>query len=332
MKIGLAMFLNLFLIITLTHSAPGKDISKDYHESFMVSEGTTLHLTFGDGDVTITPWDKNVLDIKVKYRAKVKSIGVGGNRDFEVEFRESGNDIYVTGREFHSISFGILSSRHYEYRYTIRAPRYLILDLRGEDGDVEIEDWAGEIECKMDDGDLQLRHIVAPHIDIRFADGNISIEDLEGELEIMGDDGNISIENCKTPQASIELEDGNVIIRDSGGNFKIATDDGNVKMFRTHVKQMDIHTEDGRVDLDLVKSRDIDLTIRTIDGNVTVDLEAGISASFSIDTNDGRIRTALSRATIIQKNHHTVTGKLYGGEGQIRISTMDGNVTLRELR
>lgn len=332
MKTTFARILSIFLFIAFLYPALGSEIHKDYHQSYRVSEGSTLHLTFGDGDVSVIPWDKDVLDITVKYHAKIKSLGVGKKQDFEVEFRERGKDIYVTGHEDHSIALGIFSSRTYQYHYTIRAPRYLRLDLRGEDGDVEIEDWAGEIECRTDDGDFFLRHGSCPSVNIRMADGDVSIEEWQGELEIRGDDGDVFLENCKIHLGTIKLEDGNITIRDCRGNFKIVTEDGNVKTFRTHARQLDIRTEDGRVDLNLLKSHKLDLTIGTMDGNVMVTLEAGISASFAIDTNDGRIRTDLSGATRVRKGPHSVSGKLYGGEGQIHISTRDGNVTLRELR
>ncbi len=332
MKLALAFFLNLFLLITLIYPAPGKEIRKDYHQQYNVMEGVTLHLISGDGEVSVTTWDKDVLDISVIYRAKVKSIGLGKKHDFKVDFRKRGNDIYVAEQIVRSFSFGILYDNQYEYRYIIQAPRYLKLDLEGEDGNVEIEGLTGEIDCRIDDGNLELRRIITPLVRIRFADGNVSLKEVESELEIRGEDGSISLKNCKIPRASLELEDGNIFIRDSGGNFKIDTYDGNVKMVRTHLKEATIRTEDGGVDLDLLKSKNLDLTVRTTDGYVTVDLEGGTSAAFNIHTGDGSIRTSLTYATVDRHSRHAVSGRLYNGEGRIRISTVDGSITLREQR
>jgi hypothetical protein len=81
------------LLVAMTATASGKEIKKDFQKSFDVKEGVTLHLEHGDGDVTISPWDNDIVDVEVHYRAESKSLGVGGKVYFDVEFKQSAHPV-----------------------------------------------------------------------------------------------------------------------------------------------------------------------------------------------------------------------------------------------
>jgi hypothetical protein len=320
------LFLCLFVLVSAI-PAGGKKIDKDFHQSFDVKKGVTLHLEHGDGDVTITPWDKDILDVEVHYRAELKSIGIGGKHDFDVEFRQTDDGVHVIGKVKSSGSIGYRSFKLYEYTYAIRAPKYLELDLEGEDGDVGID---GKIDCSLDDGDIELKDILSPRTQIRLEDGDLRVDGLQGTLSARGEDGDIVIRECKSERCRIDLEDGDVTIRGSEGEFEISVSDGDITFDQVRASVLDISAEDGDVELELLKVDSIDVDITADDGNVSVDLESGTSAAFSLDTDEGRIRTDLPDADFSRKRRHRVSGEIHGGEGRIRIRTLDGNVVLRE--
>jgi DUF4097 and DUF4098 domain-containing protein YvlB len=320
------------LLMALTGSAGAREIKKDFHESFDVEKGAILHLRHGDGDVTITPWDKDVLDVEVRYRAEAKTFGVGGKHQFSVEFKETGSVIHVIGKETSSSSIGFHHFKLHEYTYTIRAPEYLELNLDGDDGDVDIEDWQGKIECTLEDGDIDLRNIISGETNIDLEDGDLRIDGLEGNLSVDGEDGDVVLRDAETQQCRIRLEDGDLTIRRSEGDFEIDVSDGEIDLDRVRAGMLELSAEDGDVELDLLKVDRIDLDIRAYDGDVTVDLEPGMSAAFSIDTHDGRIRTDLPGARDLEKGRDQVSGEIGSGEGRIHIRTVDGDVTLRESR
>jgi hypothetical protein len=135
------MILMVLLVGLAATTAAGKEIKKDYHETFAVQAGDRLHLVHGDGEVNIEPWERDEIDITVVYHTEFSKVGVGSDPDFEVEFRQSGGTVTVIGKEAQTVVVGFTSRRHYEYSYTIRAPEYLRLDLEGDDGDVQIVKW-----------------------------------------------------------------------------------------------------------------------------------------------------------------------------------------------
>ena len=312
--------------------AAGGEIIRDFNESFEVKPGAALRVRHGDGDVTITPWDKDVIEITVHYYAERKGFGDDSDHDFKVKFEEKNGVIEVTGKESRSGFMGLQVYILKEYTYEISAPRYVELDLQGDDGNIEIEKWTGQIEIKLDDGDIDLYGCEPGKTKIRAMDGELILDGHSGSLDIIVDDAKIDINRSKLKECRIQAEDGGIRVRDSGGDFYIEVDDGDTELLRIKTNVMDLKAQDGDIDIELLKTGKLDLEIRTDDGDVDLSLQGGISASFSIDVDDGRIRTDLPSAEDVQSGNSWMSGKLGKGNGKIRIRTNDGSVMLREIR
>lgn len=320
------------LLLMTALPARGGEIERDFNESFEVKRGCALRLRHGDGDVTITPWDKDIIEISVHYHAERKGLGNDSKIDFDVEFEEKNGVIEVTGKEPRNMFSGFYIFILNEYTYTISAPSYIELELHGDDGSVEIEKWKAQIEINLDDGDINLYECEPGKTRIRAADGEISLDGISGALDIMADDGDIDVIRGRLSECRIQLNDGDIRIRDSEGNYFIEVDDGTTELLRIKTNVMDLKSEDGDFDIELLKTGNLALDIRTDDGDIEVGLQRGISASFSIDVDDGRIRTDLSSEADIQEGNGWMSGKLGKGKGNIRIRTGDGSVMLREIR
>lgn len=329
MKTRVPALIAAVLCMLLADGAPAGEYSKDFQRSFDVREGARLRLNHGDGDVTVRPWDRDVLDVVVLYRVEGRSFGLGEEHDFEVEFTEDDGLIEITGREPKSRFLGIRFYESIEYTYTIQAPRYLVLDLRGDDGNIDVEGWRGEIKCKLDDGNVSFASVASPRAKIHLEDGNVEIDRHAGSLVISGDDGDVTVSDSSIPECRIEIEDGDIEISDSEGNCDISTDDGDVEMRRFRGGKITIAVEDGDVDIGLLDTDDIDLDVTTSDGNVTLELDPGVSASFTIDVDDGRIRLDAPSAVNVKKGRRWTSGEIGDGAGRIKIKTSDGRVIFK---
>jgi len=313
-------------------AATAKEIDKDFHESFDVKEGVRLRLEHGDGDVIITPWDKDVIDVKVRYHAEIKTIGFGSEPDFNVEFRQTEDSVFVSGLLDPDRVVIFRSSSLHEYTYTISAPAYVLLDLRGDDGDVEIRGWRGNIECDIDDGDVELTDIVNAKTRIGMQDGDLNIEALEGELTVIGDDGDVDLTGCTMPYARLRIQDGDITIRESKGDLEVDVDDGDVSLYRVESNRIEVRSNDGDVDLDLLKSSTIDLDVTTDDGSVLAILDGSMTFEFLITMDDGRVNVNLPNVADLDESEHRVSGRVGDDGGRVRIRTQDGGVTLRASR
>jgi hypothetical protein len=317
------------LAAALCSTASARLIDKDFHESFDVGEGVTLRLDYGDGDVTITPWEKDVIDVHVRYHAEVTAVGIGARADFDVEFRQSGDTVTVRGIEGGSRGvYFFQSTNEYEYTYTIQAPSYVILDMVGDDGDVELTGWRADIELSADDGDVTFSDVASVNTGISLDDGDVRLTGLSGDLVVRGDDGDITISDSSLSHAKFVLDDGDVRISDSEGDFDAAIDDGDVTLNRVVTSMVDVSGDDGVIDLDLTGDGDYHVSVSTDDGDVIIRLGGELSLKYLVTMDDGRVDVDLDGATDTESSDHRMSGTVGDGDGLVRVSTNDGDVEI----
>ncbi len=319
-----------FLIIMLVYSiALTRDMKKDYHETFEVKSGDMLYLSHGDGNVTISSWDKDIVDIEIYFSANI--FGMGNNEyEFDVQFQQHGNEIEVIEKFKSNHHFGIRSITIDRYEYQIRAPKYLQLNLNGDDGDVEIEDMAANIECRLSDGDMEINNVVAKFIKLNLEDGSLKMKDIKAELDLKIDDGDIRIVDYSGKECTVDLEDGQLEMDNASGNFDFSSDDGDMELRHLTVGTLKASSNDGDIYIDIVESDAPDIEIKVDDAKVIVDINENISTKIEIETDDGSINTSFSNPEYEKKKPSFYFGEINGGKGRIHIRTNDGDVVLRE--
>lgn len=314
----------------LAGAVAAEEIRRDFNRSFDVQEGDRLHLEHGDGEVFVEPWDQDRVEIDVVYDAEYNRVGLGRKIDFDVEFRHSGSTVHVVARETGFSGIGFFSHQQREYRFTVKGPAYLLLDLEGEDGDVVIEGWTGEIKVTTEDGDIDLTGIESAETDLQMEDGDLTIDRLSGVLTVVSEDGNVRVSDCTITDSRLRLEDGDVTFTRCEGSARFDLDDGDLVLERFRAATVGIRSEDGDVELDLLPSNEMNVDVRTSDGDIVVDLARGSSASFTVDTSDGPIRLDVPSAVDVSKRERRASGQIGSGEGRLQIRTGDGRVVVRE--
>lgn len=313
--------------------AQAKEISRFYDESFTVEPGAILRLEHGDGDVTVTPWDRNEIHVFVRYEADISRIGWGSDPDFRVEFRQDDNLVRVVGKEdgSHVRGGGLIvmhASRVKEYSYVIRVPTWIELECRGEDGNVSVEGLKdGVVHWRLDDGDLELRDMQPSDTRLRVEDGDVFLASFEGPVVLEVEDGDISLLDCRSSHARIVGADGKMTLRQCTGDFSIRLEDGDLRGRQLTTGSLDVRSQDGDVELEILPNVPLDVDIETDDGDVVLHLADGVSAEYLAATEDGRVRVELE-ARDQDVGRHRAYGVLADGQGQIRIRTQDGGVRL----
>ena len=101
-RVGICVF-SLSALVATSSSLGAEEINREFHEAFDVEPGMTLKLKHGDGDVTITPWDQDSLDVQVRYHAKTNTVaGWSSKVDLDVTFT---NLLQLPGQEW--VSFDV---------------------------------------------------------------------------------------------------------------------------------------------------------------------------------------------------------------------------------
>jgi len=316
----------LFILVLFTSAHVFAEFTKEYHKTFKVEEGTKLHLRHGDGDVRVEPWDKNELQVDVFYRA------AGDQEDeklFRVEFDQRDNKIYIVGKEFRGSWTGD-GRRTYEYRFAIKAPAYILMDLEGDDGDVNVTGWRNDLMINLSDGNVDLEDIKAGIVEIDLEDGDLTIRRFEGELSVSCEDGDVILEEISSTFSDIGNQDGTVKIRNARGKFRIRTEDGNCRISGMKAEELDIRAQDGNVDIQIVDEVSPRIKASCQDGNIDLEIPAGTDAELQINARRGSIRTNLDNPRIEMDEKDNFRAILGSGKGSIDLSASDGRVTVRQ--
>ncbi len=317
----------LALAVCASAAAAG-EVERSFSKRFDVEPPTRLELEHGDGSVEVTAWDENAIAVDVTYKVEFQRLGVGKDPDLAVDFEQRGEVVRVTGREQGHSGIGFFSTRELEYLYRVRAPRWVALELDGDDGDVAVSGWEAAIEVTLDDGDVRLNDIRGD-LRVDLEDGDLSVRGFAGELTVDLDDGDVRIKDCLSSRARIETEDGDVDLDGCAGNFDIATDDGDLDLAALTAGTVALSAADGNVEVEVVAVEgDLDLDVQTEDGDVDLTLGPGIGAAFELSSDDGAVEVG-DGAEDLSRQRRRASGRFGDGAGKIRAATGEGRVSLR---
>ncbi len=321
---------SLLFIVSAFTVLSAEEVKKEYHEKFSVTKGMTLSIRSGDGDVTISPWDQDEVKVDIVYHADHRGNG-DDDRSFEVEFDKTSRTLHIIAHERTGSRFGVTSRHIHRYTYDIKAPDYLMLDLDGDDGNMVITGWKNNIECTLDDGDLNLEEINNEETYLRIGDGDLKINKIKSDISIWADDGDVEVTDISAKNFRLEIKDGSGILNKAKGNFNIRFDDADIRMRKIEADQIDIRGNDGQIELELAKSSDPDVVLETDDGPIRLFLDPDISAELSIETDDGDFSVNLSNEIRAKEGKNWYQGTINDGKGNITIRANDGSVKVRDL-
>jgi len=323
------VLISIFLLVFSISSIVAGEVKKDFNHTFDIKPGAVLFLEHGDGNVVLETWKNDQVRVDVKYHVESRSAS-GRDRDFDVEFKQNNNKVYVIGHEDNRFNLGFSSVHYIKYTYTIKAPSYLELDIYGDDGDVDVKNINGRIRVKLDDGRINLENINNKRTDLRTEDGNIKLENFRGDLSIRSDDGDVYVNDAHVGESDISTSDGRIKLYNSDGDFYISSDDGDITLNKISGKKLDVHGQDADVDILFVGKGEVSIGVKTNDGRVKLEFDNPVSAAFSLETDDGRIRFDVDNANIVRETKSFVKGDLGSGEGKIQIRTADGSITMSD--
>jgi hypothetical protein len=317
----------IFSVVVVLYTVDAfAEFSKEYHKTFDVSKDTKLHLRHGDGNVSVTSWDKDQLQVDIYYRS------AGDKEDeklFRVDFDQQDQQIYITGKEFRNF-WGFTGRYLKEYRYELKGPVYLLLDLKGDDGNVKIVNWRNDISVDLSDGDVDLENIRAGAVQIDMADGDLNIDGLDGELMVDCQDGDVILSDLNTTRSDISNQDGSVRITGASGSFKIRLADGSCHISGMKADELDLRTQDGNIRAELNGNESPQIRASCQDGNIDLILPSGTNAELQINGRRHSISTRLQNAKIERDEKDYLRAVLGNGAGSIELSAGDGRITVSQ--
>lgn len=136
-----SLLLSLLLIVVVSFSLSAQDATKNYSESFDVSKGITLSTDTKYSDLELLTWEKDVLDILVEVEVDASSKNKAEELldKIDVHIGKSGNTIHLET----DMEKGWSRNAKVDINVTIKAPKYVNLDMENSYGDLFIQEVSG---------------------------------------------------------------------------------------------------------------------------------------------------------------------------------------------
>ena len=238
----------LFLIIGLSTSLHAsepifkKEFTREVHESFNVSSGVNLGVQNKYGDISITTWDRNQIQIDVLI--KVKSSNSEKAEKFlnaiQIDFQSTSSKVLAktvypdqnNNKSWWSSWFGNNKNLDYEVHYTIQAPESMSTTLVNKygnitqnsiEGDSDVTNKYGDVFFKNVGGDFSLNLGYGKATVGEVGDSEVQIKysslKLLGakDLEITTKYSDIKIKNCENMVSYTKYDDFSI---ETVGSFK----------------------------------------------------------------------------------------------------------------
>jgi hypothetical protein len=208
---------------------------------FDLQPGGTLTVDVPDGDVSIATSRGGRASVEVFITARDREWGRTVFERMKFEAIRSGNDLRVTATSPRLGDYDWGDGRGVDVRVEIAVPQRFDLDIASSDGDISINDVAGQIDLRTADGDVTLGNARGPAISISTSDGDVSAESIEtDELVIQTHDGDVYVA-ANARSSRITTGDGDIQLDlMARGEVRLRTGDGDITIYGDHSLAADV--------------------------------------------------------------------------------------------
>lgn len=337
-----SLLLSLLLIVTVNFSLSAQEARKEYTETYDVSKGVTLNTDTKYSDVELLTWEKSVIDILVEIEvdASSKSRAEDALEKIDVRISKSGNNVSLV-TEFEN---GWSRNVKTKINVTIKAPKWVNLDMDNSYGDLFIQEVSGLVLLDLKYGNMKAGSLTRmnekPYSQIDMAYSNAEIDELGWlELEISYSDMQLNssqmlfVEN-KYSKLSGEKA-GGIITEGAYDKYTFEEIDSFVGELKysgikigTLTKTLDLHS--GYTNVKIGKlSKGFDKVDASLSyGNLNVGLEPGASFKFEGEAKYGNVNLPTGDRLSKTKENNYV--RVWGNVGSnpkssIKVITKYGN-------
>lgn len=277
-------FLCLFLFNDFSYPASvlSDDNLKIIHDKiFSISPGNSLVLDASSGDVVISSWDKNEVNVKILGNDQAKN-------KVEFSFKDSKDVIRVQAKYSWALS-NIF--KKIQLKFEIKVPQEFNIDVTTAGGEIKIQDVKGKVNTKTSGGDISLANLNGK-IDVSTTGGNITFRETYGSLEMSTSGGDINgnqfsgVLKVSTTGGDISLvgKDAKIVGSTSGGDIMLDYDGIN--------KGIELSTSGGDITIKLPKDFNASAKFSTLGGSIKSDFKGNnavkiSSTKFEADINSG---------------------------------------------
>jgi DUF4097 and DUF4098 domain-containing protein YvlB len=246
-----------------------------------LAAGGSLRLDNFNGQVEISGWDKNTVDIdgtkyaNTDYRLK----------EMKIEITPSANSIDI--RTLPPLD------RHGNAgaRYTIHVPRHTELaGIVSTNGTIRVDTIEGSSRLRTSNGSVHATRLVGP-LDVQTSNGSIEVSEVTGDTTLHSSNAGIRADvrkgrfDAKTSNGSITVR----LMEPDGSPVRLESSNGHIELTMDAVREVRASTSNSSITLRLPSSAGANVDAHTSNSSISCDFDISMRGQFSKHRLEGKI-------------------------------------------
>ncbi len=326
---GMAGSAGALLIVALAFAGTANAAVEDVvRKSFNVQAGGRLNVDTDLGAIIVRTAPINRVDVEVYRKVDVSSRekAVRRLKDFALGFKQSGNDVTVTG-EYQEPALGFWNwNTDMQVKFVITVPSRYNVDLRTSGGDVVVSDLQGEAKLGTSGGDLRIGRITGAVFG-KTSGGDITVNGSTAKVEVKTSGGNIRILQA-SGDIHANTSGGNIEIQKASGRVNARTSGGDINVGDVR-GPIEASTSGGNIYAKISSQPSADCRLSTSGGNVVVYLPKSARLNIAARTSGGSVVSEIPIAIHGKVDSDELNGQMNGGGPLLTLKTSAGNVSLK---
>ncbi len=296
-----------------------------------VSSDAMIDIEVTNAIVTISGWDENRFHVagEISDRSEgfeVREVGGG------IRFREdtSGN------RRWNGCGWGRDNDCNGPENLSvidIQVPRNSTVRLEGINAEITAEGLYGSTDIETVNGEVIITNLRGS-VEVETTNGDIDATDLNGRVTLESVNGTIDDEGSGGSRMSLTTVNGDINSNTASPRISVESTNGDIEIEAAALDQLEASTTNGRLEVTAAMNAQAQIDMTSVGGRVELTVPGSTSAHFNVSTSvGGRITNQLSDDEPERKNRYVNSSELdftlNGGSGDVDISTVHGNITLR---
>lgn len=349
----LSFLLLLFPAIIIASNGKKHEKSKVINKSYSVNQNATVYLKNKYGNISVTTWDKNRVEIEVRITVKGNNLSSVKNKlnAIKVDFEATKNLVEARTRIESTKSrwswFGSNNNINFKINYTVKMPLTNNADFHNKYGNIALDELKGKstIDCDYGNieigslhsmnnfieldysGDSDINYIKSGNINANYS--KISIEKSE-KIDINADYTSVKINtvndiNFNTDYGSITINKADIILGNSDyAGMKIGT----------ITQRLNINTDYGGLRIKNIAKGFENISIKSSYAGIKLGTPSNNNFNFIIDLGYASFRYPSDKVTM-QKSIKKTSKKHYegsfgnNGTSTVKIKSNYGGVSIK---
>ncbi len=297
---------SLLIVLCVVFLPAAASVQGSFQRTLQVTGPVDLEVLTHSGDITIRSGPAGTVAVSGKIH--VGNPWFSGDKRAEVSELEKNPPIRQTGN---SIRIDYPNMRNVSIDYEITVPSNTAVRTRSGSGDQTVEGLRAKLDLEAGSGDVRLSDL-SGGLRVRTGSGNVEARDISGPISAEAGSGDIRIEAKDSSDARVHTGSGDIELRGNSGTLNAQAGSGDIKIEGAPSGAWEVRTGSGNVELRLPSQVAFDLEASTGSGKVVVDRPVTMTVQGNV-----------------QREHHSISGKVGGGGPLLTVHTGSGDVHIR---